>query len=78
MRESGNSSSSKEGGYRTWIGQSVVLQVAAGDVTVPLRGTIVGEGADTVRFRIGDGWDVDIFKSMVRAVEEENWVSSIT
>ena len=78
MEGNGNNSSKCEGGFRTWIGQPVVLQVAAGDVTVPLRGTIVGEGVDTVRFRIGDGWDVDIFKSMVRAVEEENWVSQIT
>ena len=67
-----------QAGFTGWIGQAVVLQLAAGEVTVPLRGTIVGEGADTVRFRIGDGWDVDIFKSMVRAVEEENWMSLIT
>ena len=67
-----------EAGFTSWIGQAVVLQLAAGEVTVPLRGVIVGEGADTVRFRIGDGWDVDIFKSMVRAVEEENWMSLIT
>ena len=67
-----------EAGFTTWIGQPVVLQLAAGEVTVPLRGVIVGESPDTVRFRIGDGWDVDIFKSMVRAVEEENWMSLIT
>ena len=67
-----------EAGFTSWIGQPVVLQLAAGEVTVPLRGVIVGESPDTVRFRIGDGWDVDIFKSMVRAVEEENWMSLIT
>ena len=67
-----------EAAFRSWVGQSVVLKVSAGDVTVPLRGTIVGEGADTVRFRIGEGWDVDIFKSMVLAVEEESWISLIT
>lgn len=67
-----------KGTFTTWIGQSVVLKVSAGDVSVPLRGTIVGEGADTVRFRIGEGWDVDIFKSMVLAVEQESWMSLIT
>ncbi len=67
-----------EAGFTSWIGQAVVLKLAAGEVTVPLRGVIVGESAETVRFRIGDGWDVDIFKSMVRAVEEENWMSLIT
>jgi hypothetical protein len=67
-----------EGGYSLWIGQPVVLQVAAGEMRVPLRGTIVGETGDAVRFRIGEGWDVDIYKAMVMAVEEDNWVSIVT
>lgn len=67
-----------QGGYSLWLGQQVVLQVAAGDMRVPLRGVIVGETQDAVRFRIGDGWDVDIYKSMVLAVEEHNWVSIVT
>jgi hypothetical protein len=65
-------------GYATWLGQPVVLQVAAGDMRVPLRGTIIGETYDALRFRIGDGWDVDIYKAMVMAVEEDNWASMIT
>ena len=64
--------------YATWLGQIVVLQVEAGDMRVPLRGTIVGESPDALRFRIGDGWDVDIYKTMVRAVEQDNWASMIT
>lgn len=67
-----------EGAYQTWLGQLVVLQVEAGDMRVPLRGTIVGESPDALRFRIGEGWDVDIYKSMVLAVEEDNWASMIT
>ena len=67
-----------EGGYALWVGQPVVLQVAAGEMRVPLRGTLVGESTDSIRFRIGDGWDVDIYKNMVLAVEEENWVSIVT
>jgi len=67
-----------EGGYSLWLGQLVVLQIAAGNVRVPLRGTIVGETRDAVRFRIGDGWEVDIYKAMIQAVEEGNWVSVIT
>ncbi len=67
-----------QGGYSLWLGQTVVLQVAAGDMRVPLRGVIVGETNDAVRFRIGDGWDVDIYKNMVLAVEEQNWVSIVT
>jgi hypothetical protein len=65
-------------GYASWLGQPVVLQVEAGDMRVPLRGTIIGETYDALRFRIGDGWDVDIYKAMVMAVEEDNWASMIT
>ena len=67
-----------DGLFETWLGQTVVLQVEAGDMRVPLRGTIVSESPDAVRFRIGDGWDVDIYKNMVLAVEEDNWASTIT
>jgi hypothetical protein len=64
--------------YETWIGQKVVLQVEAGEMRVPLRGTVVGESSDALRFRIGEGWDVDIYKNMVLAIEEDNWASMIT
>jgi hypothetical protein len=64
--------------FATWVGQSVVLQVASADFQVPLRGIIVGESDEAVRFRVGEGWDVDIFKSMILAVEEDEWANSIT
>jgi hypothetical protein len=64
--------------YAVWLNQPVVLQVTAGDLKVPLRGMIVGESAESVRLRIGEGWDVDIYKTMILAVEEDNWVSIIT
>ena len=67
-----------QGAYALWLGQPVILQVAAGDIRVPLRGTIVGETPDAVRLRVGDGWDVDIYKAMVLAVEQDNWISIIT
>jgi hypothetical protein len=57
--------------YATWIGQPVVLQVALGDIKVPLRGKLLKDGADTVRMRIGEGWDVDIYKAMILAVEQD-------
>jgi len=59
--------------YATWVGQPVVLHIAAGELRVPLRGTIVSESSEALRFRIGEGWDVDIFKSMVLSVEEDGW-----
>jgi hypothetical protein len=60
--------------FKTWIGHPVVLQVALGDIKVPLRGRLLKEGGETVRMRIGDGWDVDIYKTMILAVEEDAMV----
>jgi hypothetical protein len=58
-------------GYNVWLGQAVVLQVALGDIQVPLRGKLLKESGDTVRMRIGDQWDVDIYKNMILKVEED-------
>jgi hypothetical protein len=63
-----------EGAYATWVGQPVILQLALGDIKVPLRGKLLKEGGDTVRMRIGDGWDVDIYKTMILAVEQDGMV----
>jgi hypothetical protein len=57
--------------YQSWIGHAVVLQVALGEVKVPLRGRLLKDGGETLRMRIGEGWDVDIYKAMVLAVEED-------
>jgi len=57
--------------YQPWIGQPVILQVALGDIKVPLRGKLLKDGGETVRMRIGDGWDVDIYKVMILAVEQD-------
>jgi hypothetical protein len=57
------------GGYAIWMGQSVILRVI---LRVPLRGRLVSETTEVVRLRIADSWDVDIFKSMVLAVEHDN------
>ena len=60
-----------EAGFNAWVGHAVVLQVALGDIKVPLRGKLLREGGETVRMRIGEGWDVDIYKTMIRGVEED-------
>jgi hypothetical protein len=64
--------------YQSWMHQPVILQVVAGELKVPLRGIITDETADALKFRVGEGWDVEIYKSMVLAVEEDNWVSIVT
>jgi len=60
-----------EGGYTTWMGQPVILRVATGSFRVPLRGRLISETNESVRLRIADCWDVDVFKSMVVAVERD-------
>jgi len=61
-----------EGGYAVWMGQPVVLRVLAGNLRVPLRGRLMRETDDSVRLRIAESWDVDIFKSMILAIEHDN------
>jgi hypothetical protein len=61
-----------QSGYQLWVGQPVVLQVALGDITVPLRGRLLKEASETVRMRIGEGWDVDIYKNMIVGVEQDS------
>ena len=60
-----------EGGYAVWMGQPVILRVLTGSLRVPLRGRLVSETNESVRLRISDSWDVDIFKSMVVGVEHD-------
>jgi hypothetical protein len=71
MRQIPLEGSPMEAGYNAWLGHAVVLQVALGDIKVPLRGKLLKEGGETVRMRIGEGWDVDIYKTMIVAVEED-------
>ena len=58
-------------GYTNWLGHAVVLQVEVGDIKVPLRGKLLKENRETVRMRVGEGWDIDIYKAMILGVEED-------
>ena len=60
-----------EGGYAVWMGQPVILRVVTGNLRVPLRGRLLSETDEALRLRIADSWDVDIFKSMVVAIEHD-------
>jgi hypothetical protein len=66
-----------EEAYGMWMGLPVVLKVAAGNLRVPLRGRLISETNEVLRLRIADSWDVDIFKSMVLAVEHDNPVHMV-
>jgi hypothetical protein len=60
-----------EGTYTVWMGQPVILRVVAGNLRVPVRGRLVSETTNVLRLRIAENWDVDIFKSMVVAIEQD-------
>ena len=60
-----------EGSYSVWMGQPVVLRVVTGNLRVPLRGRLVSETNEVLRFRIADSWDVDNFKSMIVGIEHD-------
>jgi hypothetical protein len=59
--------------YAVWIGQPVILQLVVADSRVPLRGIIVAETDDCIRFRVEQAWDIDVYKSMILAVEQDRW-----
>ena len=58
--------------YSAWLGRQVVLQIDAGESQVPLRGRVLNESTDALRFRLEGRWDVDIFKEMIVRVEADN------
>lgn len=60
-----------EGSYTVWMGQPVILRVVAGNLRVPVRGRLLSETTNVLRLRIAESWDVDIFKSMVVAIEQD-------
>jgi len=49
----------------------VVLQLITGETRVPLRGIIIAESGGAVRFRVTGGWEFDVYKSLILAVERE-------
>jgi hypothetical protein len=55
--------------YSDWLGRQVILQVEAGECRVPLRGLVVSESNNALRFRLDGCWDVDIYKEMILRVE---------
>jgi hypothetical protein len=56
--------------YSSWFGKSVVLLVVIRHYHVPLACSIIGESAADVRVRINPGWEIDVRKELILAVEE--------
>ncbi len=59
--------------YSDWFGRQVVPQIEAEESLVPLRGLIVNESSNALRFRLDGGWEVDIYKEMILRVEADNY-----
>ena len=57
--------------FAPWFGQTVTLRLITGESRVPLRGIIVAESGGAIRFRIGAGWDIDIYKTLILTVEQD-------
>ena len=57
--------------YSAWFGKPVVLLVVIRQCHVPMPCSIVGESVADVRVRIQPGWEMEIKKELILAVEED-------
>jgi hypothetical protein len=56
--------------YSSWFGKPVVMLVVIRQCHVPMPCRIVGESAADVRVRLQPGWEMDVRKDLILAVEE--------
>jgi len=56
--------------YSSWIGKPLVILIVMRQCHVPMPCWIVGESAADVRVRIQPGWEMDVRKDLILAVEE--------
>jgi hypothetical protein len=66
--------------YSSWFGRSVLLVVVLRRCHVPIPCSIVGESVAYIRVRIDPGWELEIRKELILAIEEEpvpmsNWTN---
>jgi hypothetical protein len=57
--------------YSAWFGKAVVLLVVIRQCRVPIPCRIVGESVADVRVRVQPGWEMDVQKELILAVEED-------
>jgi hypothetical protein len=56
--------------YSAWFGKPVVLRVVIRQCHVPIPCSIIGESVSGVRVRVQPGWEMDVRKQLILAVEE--------
>ena len=57
--------------YSAWFGKPVVLLVVICQCHVPMRCSIVAESITDVRVRLRPGWEMDVRKELILALEED-------
>ena len=57
--------------YSAWFGKPVVLLVVIRQCHVPMRCSIVAESITDVRVRLRPGWEMDVRKELILALEED-------
>jgi hypothetical protein len=57
--------------YTTWIGKPVVMLVVIRQCRIPMPCWIIAESVADVRVRIKPGWEMDVRKELILAVEED-------
>jgi hypothetical protein len=56
--------------YSGWFGIPVVLLFVVRQCHIPLPCRIVGESVSAIRIQLQPGWEVDVKKELILAVEE--------
>jgi len=59
-----------ESAFESWIGQAVVVQLTLGRIKLTLRGTLLKDRSETLLVRPDAGYEVEIPKTNVLAIEE--------
>jgi hypothetical protein len=57
--------------YSCWLDRPVVLLVIIRQCHVPMPCSIIGESVADVRVRVQPGWEMDVRKELILAVEED-------
>jgi hypothetical protein len=60
--------------YSTWFGRPVVLLIQIRQGRVPIPCSIVSESHANVRVLLHAGWEMDVRKELILAIEEDSVV----
>lgn len=58
--------------YSSWLGRPVVLLIQIRQGRVPIPCSIVGESDADLRVLLRGGWEMDVRKDLILAVEEDS------